>query len=83
MIHNPQVNADLQAHGAYFLTGYEWQCNWFHSMNSRRMILSSFPHLELRWLLKERLKQIGIQTEKYDTTCPFVEKFGTGCMNNR
>ena len=38
------------------------------------MILLSFLHLVLRWKLKKKLNDLGIQTEKYNTTCPFVEK---------
>ena len=38
------------------------------------MILLSFLHLVLHLELEKKLNDLGIQTEKYNTTCPFVEK---------
>ncbi|MEN9686564.1 MAG: hypothetical protein RLZZ28_2350 [Bacteroidota bacterium] len=73
MIHNPQVNADLMARGVQFLQDtYGRQLIPFDEINSNDVvIIPAFgTTLEIEQLLKEK----GIPTEKYNTTCPFVEK---------
>jgi 4-hydroxy-3-methylbut-2-en-1-yl diphosphate reductase len=73
MIHNPQVNADLQAHGIVFLQDtYGKQLIPFSAITSDDIVL--IPAFGTTLEIEEKLKQIGIQTEKYNTTCPFVEK---------
>ncbi len=73
MIHNPQVNADLQAHGIVFLQDtYGKQLIPFDEITSDDIVL--IPAFGTTLEIEEKLKQIGIQTEKYNTTCPFVEK---------
>jgi len=73
MIHNPQVNADLKEKGIRFL----------QDTNGKELIpLSSItkedivliPAFGTTLAIEEKLNSIGIQTEKYNTTCPFVEK---------
>jgi 4-hydroxy-3-methylbut-2-enyl diphosphate reductase len=73
MIHNPQVNADLQAHGIRFLqdtTGK--QLISFEELTADDIVL--IPAFGTTLDIEERLRSIGIQTEPYNTTCPFVEK---------
>jgi 4-hydroxy-3-methylbut-2-enyl diphosphate reductase len=73
MIHNPQVNEDLQQRGVQFLQDtYGKQVISFDELNSDDVvIIPAFgTTLEIEALLKEK----GIHTEKYNTTCPFVEK---------
>ncbi len=73
MIHNPQVNADLEAHGIQFLQDtYGKQLIPFETITKDDIVL--IPAFGTTLLIEEKLRQIGIQTEKYNTTCPFVEK---------
>ena len=73
MIHNPQVNADLEAHGIQFLQDtYGKQLIPFSAITKDDIVL--IPAFGTTLLIEEKLRQIGIQTEKYNTTCPFVEK---------
>ena len=73
MIHNPQVNADLQAHGAIFLQDtHGHQMVSFDELTADDIVI--IPAFGTTLAIEERLKQIGIQIEKYNTTCPFVEK---------
>ncbi len=73
MIHNPQVNADLQAHGVQFLQDtYGRQLIPFDEVTADDIVL--IPAFGTTLEIEKKLKQMGIPTEKYDTTCPFVEK---------
>jgi 4-hydroxy-3-methylbut-2-enyl diphosphate reductase len=73
MIHNPQVNADLQAHGVQFL-----QDNYGHQLISPDTLTADdiviIPAFGTTLEMEERINRLGIRTEKYNTTCPFVEK---------
>jgi len=73
MIHNPQVNADLLAKGVHFLQDTKGkQLISFDSLTAEDVvIIPAFgTTLEIESILTEK----GIPTEKYNTTCPFVEK---------
>jgi 4-hydroxy-3-methylbut-2-enyl diphosphate reductase len=73
MIHNPQVNEDLQSRGVRFLQDtYGKQLIPFEELTPEDIvIIPAFgTTLEIEALLIEK----GIQIEKYNTTCPFVEK---------
>jgi 4-hydroxy-3-methylbut-2-enyl diphosphate reductase len=73
MIHNPQVNADLQAHGIQFLQDtYGKQLIPFSAISQDDIVL--IPAFGTTLEIEEKLNRAGISTEKYDTTCPFVEK---------
>jgi 4-hydroxy-3-methylbut-2-enyl diphosphate reductase len=73
MIHNPQVNADLQSRGVQFLQDTDGrQLIPFSSLNADDIVI--IPAFGATLEIEERLRKIGIQTEKYNTTCPFVEK---------
>ncbi len=73
MIHNPQVNADLQAHGIQFLQDtYGKQIIPFDILTADDIVL--IPAFGTTLEIEERLKAIGVKTEAYNTTCPFVEK---------
>ena len=73
MIHNPQVNADLQSHGIQFLQDtYGKQLISFDELNANDIVL--IPAFGTTPLIENKLNEIGIATEKYNTTCPFVEK---------
>jgi 4-hydroxy-3-methylbut-2-en-1-yl diphosphate reductase len=73
MIHNPQVNADLQASGVQFLQdNYGKQVIPFESLTADDIVL--IPAFGTTLAIEEKLRNIGIRVEQYNTTCPFVEK---------
>jgi 4-hydroxy-3-methylbut-2-enyl diphosphate reductase len=73
MIHNPQVNADLQSRGVRFLQDTQGrQLTPFEELTAEDVVV--IPAFGTTLEVERRLQDIGIQTEKYDTTCPFVEK---------
>lgn len=73
MIHNPQVNADLRAHGVKFLQDNSGkQVISFDELTANDIVL--IPAFGTTLEIEKKLKDIGIVIEKYDTTCPFVEK---------
>jgi len=73
MIHNPQVNADLQERGIRFLQDtYGKQIIPFDAVTANDIVL--IPAFGTTLQTEKMLREKGIQTEKYNTTCPFVEK---------
>lgn len=73
MIHNPQVNADLQAQGIRFLQDTQGkQLIPFETLTADDIVL--IPAFGTTLDIEARLKAIGIETQPYNTTCPFVEK---------
>ena len=73
MIHNPQVNADLQERGVRFLQDTQGrQLLSFDELRPDDVVI--IPAFGTTLEIEKRLQGIGIQTEKYNTTCPFVEK---------
>jgi len=73
MIHNPDVNRDLEQRGIQFL---------FNTDGSERVSLETLspedrvivPAFGTTLEIEDRLKTKGIDPYMYDTTCPFVEK---------
>ena len=73
MIHNPQVNADLQSLGVSFLQDtYGKQRISFDEITGDDIVL--IPAFGTTLDTERILRAKGIQIEKYNTTCPFVEK---------
>ncbi|HEX8461492.1 MAG TPA: 4-hydroxy-3-methylbut-2-enyl diphosphate reductase, partial [Segetibacter sp.] len=73
MIHNPQVNADLVARGVQFLQDTKGNALVsFEELTSDDVVI--IPAFGTTLLIEAKLNAIGIQTKKYNTTCPFVEK---------
>jgi 4-hydroxy-3-methylbut-2-en-1-yl diphosphate reductase len=73
MIHNPQVNADLKAKGVEFLQDNKGnQLIAFESLTADDIVL--IPAFGTTLAIEKKLRDIGIQVENYNTTCPFVEK---------
>ena len=73
MIHNPQVNADLQEKGIKFLQDTQGkQLISFDELNEDDIVL--IPAFGTTLEIENILNAKGIHTEKYNTTCPFVEK---------
>ncbi|HRD59153.1 MAG TPA: 4-hydroxy-3-methylbut-2-enyl diphosphate reductase [Ferruginibacter sp.] len=73
MIHNPQVNADLLAMGIRFLQDTKGkELIPLDSISGEDIVL--IPAFGTTLAMEKLLNDKGIQTEKYNTTCPFVEK---------
>ena len=73
MIHNPQVNADLQKRGVQFLQDtYGNPLIPFDTLTKDDIVI--IPAFGTTLAMEEKLNALGIATEKYNTTCPFVEK---------
>lgn len=73
MIHNPDVNADLQSQGVRFLmdTKGNQLIDWNELTPDDAVIVPAFgTTLEIQ----KQLESLQIDPYKYDTTCPFVEK---------
>ena len=73
MIHNPQVNADLKEQGIEFLQDtYGKQLIPVETLKEDDIVL--IPAFGTTLEIEALLQRKGIQSEKYNTTCPFVEK---------
>ncbi len=73
MIHNPQVNAGLIERGVQFLQDTLGnQLIPFESINKEDIVI--IPAFGTTLQMEAKLNAMGIQTEKNNTTCPFVEK---------
>lgn len=73
MIHNPDVNRDLVSRGVQFLQDTEGnQLIPFDEVNSNDVVI--IPAFGAPLHIIELLKSKNIQTETYNTTCPFVER---------
>jgi 4-hydroxy-3-methylbut-2-enyl diphosphate reductase len=73
MIHNPGVNDDLIAHGISFIqdTNGRQIIPWSEITKDDIVIIPAFgTTVEI----EQKLKSIGIEVKRYNTTCPFVEK---------
>ena len=73
MIHNPDVNADLQDRGVRFImdTSGRQLTSWSELKSDDVVIIPAFgTTLETQ----SQLAALGLDVAKYDTTCPFVEK---------
>ena len=73
MIHNPQVNEDLQQRGVQFLQDtYGKELISLDEITSDDIVL--IPAFGTTLKMEEKLRAKGIAVENYNTTCPFVEK---------
>jgi 4-hydroxy-3-methylbut-2-en-1-yl diphosphate reductase len=73
MIHNPQVNADLLSKGIHFIMDTEGHhfIEWDELKADDVVIIPAFgTTLEVEKILIDK----DIEIQKYNTTCPFVEK---------
>ncbi len=73
MIHNPLVNQDLIDHGIEFIMDTQGNMfiDWEEITPEDIVIIPAFgTSIET----EEKLKRLGIDTRRYNTTCPFVEK---------
>lgn len=73
MIHNPQVNAGLLERGVKFLQDtYGNQLIPFNDIKEEDVVI--IPAFGTTLETEKLLRDKGIAIEKYNTTCPFVEK---------
>ena len=73
MIHNPQVNQDLTERGVRFLQDTQGkQIIPFEQLNAEDIVI--IPAFGTTLEIEKKLNSLGITTQKYNTTCPFVEK---------
>ena len=73
MIHNPKVNADLTERGIRFLQEPNGkQLIAFEELSKDDIVI--IPAFGTTLDIEKKLTAIGISIEKYNTTCPFVEK---------
>jgi 4-hydroxy-3-methylbut-2-enyl diphosphate reductase len=73
MIHNPLVNDDLKKRGVQFLMDTKGNMLVpFSDLSTGDIVI--VPAFGTTLQIEKELKQIGIEVEKYNTTCPFVEK---------
>ncbi len=73
MIHNQEVNGDLEDRGIRFIMDTEGNSlmDWDEVTADDVVIIPAFgTTVEI----EKQLRSKGIQTEQYNTTCPFVEK---------
>ncbi len=73
MIHNPDVNKDLTDNGVRFLQDTNGkQLISFDELTPNDVVI--IPAFGATLQVEELLKQKGIEVQKYNTTCPFVER---------
>ncbi len=73
MIHNQEVNNDLQSRGIQFIMDTDGSqfVGWDRIVRGDVVIVSAFgTTLEIEQLLLDK----GVEVQQYNTTCPFVEK---------
>lgn len=73
MIHNPDVNKDLTDNGVQFLQDTNGkQLISFDGLTKEDVVI--IPAFGSTVQVEELLQQKGIEIQKYNTTCPFVER---------
>jgi 4-hydroxy-3-methylbut-2-enyl diphosphate reductase len=73
MIHNPDVNKDLLSHGIKFIQDTDGtQLIPWDEITAEDIVI--IPAFGATIEIENILKNIGVCIEKYNTTCPFVEK---------
>ena len=73
MIHNPEVNDDLQSRGVSFLQdtlGNE--ITPINELSQEDVVI--IPAFGVTLEIQSQLEKLGVDVLKYNTTCPFVEK---------
>lgn len=73
MIHNPQVNEDLLAEGIQFLVdNHGNRLIDFSTLTAEDIVIT--PAFGTTVEMANELNLLGVHLERYNTTCPFVEK---------
>ncbi len=73
MIHNPHVNENLEKNGIRFILDTQGK-QLFPWEELRKDDVVLIPAFGTTLETEKKLQELGISTEKYNTTCPFVEK---------
>jgi 4-hydroxy-3-methylbut-2-enyl diphosphate reductase len=73
MIHNPLVNEDLEGKGISFImdTHGKMLISW-DEINAEDVVI--IPAFGTTIEIENKLKELGVETQAYNTTCPFVER---------
>lgn len=73
MIHNPDVNKDLTSRGVKFLmdTSGKQIIPWTELSSADIVIIPAFG---TTLAVETQLRSLGIEPQRYNTTCPFVER---------
>ena len=73
MIHNPMVNEDLEGRGIKFIMDtHGKQLIPWEQINANDVVI--IPAFGTTIEIEQKLAAIGVATQSYNTTCPFVEK---------
>ncbi|ELR72803.1 4-hydroxy-3-methylbut-2-enyl diphosphate reductase [Fulvivirga imtechensis AK7] len=73
MIHNQEVNKDLQSRGIEFIMDTDGtQFIPWNELKPEDIVI--IPAFGTTLEIEEILKETGIEVQRYNTTCPFVEK---------
>ncbi len=73
MIHNPHVNDDLRGRGVQFLMDTKGNTLIpFDTLSPGDIVV--VPAFGTTLEIEKKLMEAGVEIEKYNTTCPFVEK---------
>lgn len=73
MIHNQEVNNDLQSRGIKFIMDTDGtQFIGWEELNADDIVI--VPAFGTTLEIEKKLEDIGIEVQSYNTTCPFVEK---------
>ncbi|HTA83978.1 MAG TPA: 4-hydroxy-3-methylbut-2-enyl diphosphate reductase [Bacteroidia bacterium] len=73
MIHNPEVNANLQEQGVQFLMDtYGNVITPFSELTPDDVVI--IPAFGTTLDIKKQLSDLGLEIKSYDTTCPFVHR---------
>jgi 4-hydroxy-3-methylbut-2-enyl diphosphate reductase len=73
MIHNPEVNADLASQGIGFLMDTEGNTiTPMEELKPEDVVI--VPAFGTTLEIEAKLEEIGVDIQRYNTTCPFVEK---------
>lgn len=73
MIHNPHVNDDLRERGIRFLQDTSGkQLLPFDLLTADDIVIT--PAFGTTLEMEKKLQDIGLETKRFNTTCPFVEK---------
>ncbi|UII24323.1 4-hydroxy-3-methylbut-2-enyl diphosphate reductase [Fulvivirga ligni] len=73
MIHNQEVNKDLQSKGIEFIMDTDGtQFIPWDQLNPEDVVI--IPAFGTTLEIEKKLEDIGIEIQQYNTTCPFVEK---------
>jgi 4-hydroxy-3-methylbut-2-enyl diphosphate reductase len=73
MIHNPEVNEDLESRGVQFLMDTKGrELTSFNEVKQDDIVI--IPAFGTSLEMVAKLNSIGVDCKKYNTTCPFVER---------